>query len=353
MEDQQERLFWTDLARTAAIFSVVIVHVAADVITEWGRFSAGWWWAANLYDSFARGCVPFFVMLSGALLLPKEESYSDFFSRRFRRIFIPCVVWTLFYLGWKKIFYQPNLGFFEALKLVVNGGVYFHLWFLYIIIGLYLLTPVLREFVARVSRKTLLYFLLLWFLVSCVAPFWTGLDGKFFHTGLRFSLPMEMAQGFIGYFILGYVLRQTPVENKRGTALVVWSLSWLICFFGTYFLSRKCGGYQGLLYDNMAPNVVLYTASGFLLFKNAEGWLLSWPRALREWIVRLSGASFGIYLAHMAFLDILIKGRLGLTLKGDLFHPAWMIPLTALVVYGASFFTVRAIEKIPVLKRIV
>jgi len=100
--------------------------------------------------------------------------------------------------------------------------------------------------------------------------------------------------------------------------------------------------------------VVFYAAAAITLLKNAGPRMELWlGPAVRSWIVRLSGASFGIYLLHPMILDTLIKGRLGWTLKGDCFHPAWMIPLTAFVVYGFSFLVVFAIRKIPVLKRIV
>ena len=114
MEDRSENLFWVDVIRALVMFGVVLAHVSADVITEWGRFPASWWWAANIYDSFARGCVPVFVMVSGALLLPKDESYRSFFVKRFKRILIPFVVWTALYLLWERQFYLPSLGFSEA-----------------------------------------------------------------------------------------------------------------------------------------------------------------------------------------------------------------------------------------------
>ena len=85
------------------------------------------------------------------------------------------------------MFYVPALGFSGALRLAVNGGVCFHLWFLYLITGLYLITPILRVLVAQASRKDLLYLLTLWFLVSSVFPFWEGWDKLFWHSGLHFS----------------------------------------------------------------------------------------------------------------------------------------------------------------------
>ena len=354
MENRSENLFWVDMARAAVMFGVVLVHISADVITEWGRFPGSWWWAANIYDSLARGCVPVFIMLSGALLLPKTESYRDFFFKRFRRILIPAVVWTALYLFWKKQFYVPDLGFLDAFRLAVNGGVYFHLWFLYLIIGLYLITPLLRVLVAHASRRDLLYLLMLWFLVSSVLPFWEGWDKLFLHTGLHFKASAELAQGFMGYFVLGYYVRQTDTAMFRRSAYGVWFACLLICMVGTYLLSRHFHSFQTLFYDNLAPNGVFYAASFFMILKHAGPWIEAHLSVgLRNFVLNLSKASFGIYLIHPMILDILAKGRWGFILRGDILHPAWMIPFTTLVIYGLSFFVISLIRKIPVLKRIV
>lgn len=354
MENRRENLFWVDLARAVVMFGVVLVHASADVITEWGRFPGSWWWAANLYDSLARGCVPVFVMLSGALLLPKREGYREFFLKRFQRILIPALVWTALYLFWKKQFYMPGLGFPEAFRLAAGAGVHFHLWFIYLIAGLYVITPVLRVLTAHASRRDLLYWIILWFLVSSVFPFWEGGDKLLLHTGLRFKIPLELAQGFVGYFILGHLLLHSETSKFRYPACGVWVISFLACLFGTYFLSRQTHSFQVLFYDNMAPNVVFYAASFFLIMKQVGPVLETRMKGgLRNFVLALSKASFGIYLIHPMILDALAKGRWGFVLKGDVPHPALMIPLTALAIYGLSFLAVSVIQKIPVLKRIV
>ena len=105
-QKKQENLFWIDLIRVIASLGVIVIHVAADVITEWGAVPQGWWWTTHLYDSLVRGCVPVFIMVSGALLLPSQETLAEFFRKRFHRVMIPFLVWTVIYLLWKKVFYR-------------------------------------------------------------------------------------------------------------------------------------------------------------------------------------------------------------------------------------------------------
>jgi len=349
-----ENLLWVEIIRAVMILGVVFIHTSADVVTAWKTLPRDWWWAGNIYSSLARGCVPVFVMVSGALLLPKSESISVFFSKRFSRIFVPFVAWSLFYFLWKKVVLDSDLAFTEAPKQIINDDVYFHLWFLYLIAGLYLVTPVFRVIAAHASERVILYFLFLWFILTSVIPFLGRIDPYLLHTGLDFSIPVEPAQGFIGYFVLGYFIRRANTSAMVPAVAAVWIASLLFCVLGTYLISAPVNLVHLLFYDNMSPNVVLYAASFFLLMKHA-GQLLEpkiWPGP-RKFVAELSKASFGIYLIHPVFIHIFEKGLLGFFLRSDSFHPVYMIPLNALMVYSLSFGVVYSVQKIPYLKNIV
>lgn len=352
-EPQRENLLWVDLARVIATWCVILVHVAADVITEWGVLSKDWWWTANIYDSLARGAVAVFIMLSGALLLSKTESYLDFFRKRFDKILIPFFAWSLFYLLWRQHFYEPSLGPAEMLRRFATDRVYFHLWFLYVLTGLYLITPVLRVLVAHASKKDLVYFLALCFIVSFCLPFAETLSGLLGHP-FHIKLPMEPVQGFIGYFVLGYFIRKYVPEKAVPAAGALWIVSLLVCLFGTAWVCQRTTSFSPLFYDNMAPNIALYAAAFFILMKHAS------PRLERKMTVGrrrmttlVAKASFGIYLIHPMFIDILIRGRWGFSLKSNTPHPIFMIPLVTAVVYLLSLGAVLAIQKIPLLRKTV
>jgi surface polysaccharide O-acyltransferase-like enzyme len=354
MQKESKNLFWVDWVRTLTMFGVIVIHVSSDVITEWGNIPTGWWWTANLYDSLVRGCVPVFIMLSGALLLPVEEGYRDFFRKRFSRIAIPFAAWTLLYLLWKKFFYLPDLGFFEALQRVAGGNVCYHLWFLYVLGGVYLITPLLRILVAHASGRDIFYFLMIWFMITSGLPFAERSIELFTPYHFHVNIPIEPAQGFAGYFILGYFVRRYVTEKQVPLAWVGWILSLLVTVAGTGWLSSHFHAFQNPLYDNMAPNVVFYTASFFILMK-FMGPVIEKPMRplVRNLVLDLSKASFGIYLIHPIFLDVLEKGRLGFRLDATVGNPLWMIPLISIGVYLLSFLLIRWIQRIPYLKRIV
>lgn len=347
----KEKYFWVDVLRVFAIAAVVIVHVSADIVTEWSSVSRNGWWAANFYDSLARGAVPIFVMLSGALLLPQVESYRDFFRKRLQRILIPFVAWTVFYLLWRKYFYEPHMGVQEAVRRIANGEVHFHLWFLYLITGLYLMVPFLRIFAAHAGRRDMAYFLGLCFFIASLIPFWERLDDLFFHTGIRFHIPVEAARGFIGYFLLGFFLLRESKPSFFAGAGFGWFVAFLVCFLGSAWIVFHSNQFPTLFYDNMAPNVVFYAASFFIIVKETvpriEARLNS---GVKECLLSLSSASFGIYLIHPVFIDIFNHGRWGFVLKPAMGHPVWSIPLTAAAIYFCSYLAVLGMRKVPVLR---
>lgn len=350
-KEQKGPFLWVDVLRFFAIVAVVIIHVSADVVTEWRSVTWSGWWAANFYDTLVRGAVPVFVMVSGALLLPQAEGYRDFFRKRLKRILVPFVAWTVFYLLWRKHFYEPSLGFQEAVRRAACGEVHFHLWFLYLITGLYLLTPFLRVFTAHATRRDLAYFLGLCFFVASLVPFWENLDGLFFHTGLRFKIPVEAAQGFIGYFVLGFALLKGSKPSSIKGAVFLWLASFLVCFFGSGWVAFHANKFPILFYDNLAPNVVLYVASFFVIVKEITPRFEARVSAgVKQSLLSLSAASFGIYLIHPVFLDIFNHGRWGFTLTATTGNPAWSIPVTSLAVYLCSYLAVLLVRKVPFLK---
>jgi len=122
--------FGIDFARVVACLMVIVVHVAA---TNFYTFSDKWW-ATNFWDSLTRGCVPLFLMISGALLLNKDESLGVFIRKRFSKIIPPLLFWSLAYLALNNYRHVEPLTIMQ----IFLGPAMYHLWYLYAILGLYL-----------------------------------------------------------------------------------------------------------------------------------------------------------------------------------------------------------------------
>ena len=99
-----ERLAFLDMMRAYAIVLVVMVHVAGPVLYEFNTAPRSHWGIANAFDSFARPCVPLFVIISGFLLLDprkRDEPLGDFFKKRLLKVVVPYLFWAAFYIWWR------------------------------------------------------------------------------------------------------------------------------------------------------------------------------------------------------------------------------------------------------------
>ena len=192
-EKEFQPVQWVDFARLIAAFLVVLAHIEG-----WG---AGPDWASFFFYTISRIGVPFFFLMSGYLLLSKEEDVSVFLKKRALRIAIPFLVWSVLYdLLYSRPFEVDGVTFEGVLRMFVRilrgprGG---HLWFVYSLLGLYLLTPILRVFVSKAKPSELYYFIGLWFLAAPILYIVEGL------TPLRNGFDIYYVGGYVGYFLIG------------------------------------------------------------------------------------------------------------------------------------------------------
>lgn len=346
---QKEYLPWADLIRVVAIFLVVTVHVSGQVTNIWGKVPESDWIIANIYGGIARICVPLFFMISGYLLLPRSESLEIFYRKRMPRVVIPFLAWSLIYLGWY-CGSHPGMCTPPLIQnLLFVQGTYYHLWFMYSLIGIYLILPVLRLLVQpEADRKILWYFIGLWLIFQSVLNF-----ARYFGD-FRIGISAPLTNGFVGFFILGYLLG--PWRLTRSTAILTtaaWILATLVTIFGTYYLTQDSRKFENYFYGFTTPNVIVASAASFLLLKwIAETWKGS-SQGTQLFIRSLAAASFGIYLVHVLVIEVLAGMVPGIQLDSFMGHPAWSIPLVCILVFFASFLIVLGLQKVPALNRIV
>jgi len=341
-------IYWVDLIRVVAVFQVILVHLSYVIFFKEELLSSNWV-AANFYDSLSRMGVPLFFMVSGYLLLGKREPLADFFRKRFWKVGIPTLFWSVAYLLWSVEAYRNGtmspLGIaLSMLKAIYLGNVEIHLWFLYILIGIYLVVPILRVFVSAASRRDLTYFIILWFVATPLFELAQRM------LGFPTALVIPVVTGYVGYFMLGYLLAELQLDRRgRILSIVGIILAVAVTFFGTNMLSAQAGPIDAYFYSYFSPPTVLATICGFFLLKDLGQKLGKVGGLVRT----VSATSFGIYLIHIFVVELLRKGALGFRLYAWMGPSVYMIPLTALAVFFLSFVVVFVLRKIPVLKMLV
>ncbi|MFA6151832.1 MAG: acyltransferase family protein [Chitinophagaceae bacterium] len=333
---------WANNMRACATIAVICLHTASHVFFQYKDIPYGAWLWANAYDGLARFCVPVFVMLSGALLLSKDYELEDFLKKRLSRIVFPLIFWSLAYTLFTILQNHSEqnqwMNWIETLKLIyynLRDGSSYHLWYVYMIIGLYLFVPIIRIWIKNADEMQILYFLAIWLLVLLLNQ---PLLRKF-----RPAVDFSYFSGYLGYFVLGYYLSVKKFQSRRIISLSIagFVLGNLITFFGTAYLTRKSGEPIQYFYENMTINILLVSVSFFMFFKNV---VLRKTRFSALCINFLNRYSYGIYLVHVLFLMLLAEYKI----SGESTHPSIGIPIVVLICLTLSSITVYLVNKIPV-----
>lgn len=376
------REIWIDWLRVIACFMVFVVHSTEPfylggegslILTEGDAF-----WS-SFFDTFVRSCVPLFVIASSYLQFPIHYSTGEFFKRRALRILVPFAIWTVVYAC---VWGEPAENFRNLLlNFNYSSG---HLWFVYMLIGVYLLMPLLSPWAEKVGKKELQAYLGIWLFTTLIPLFRDWFSG--FSTTVIYGpsgLPRQALfplwgeaswnaygtfyymSGFIGYLLLGLYFRRFVGELSWKKTLAI-SIPCYLAGFAVAFI-----GFLGRVYE---------TADGTFpvggLVEKAVWWETTWindtigvalmaiawiliirkikceGRFYKNVLLPVSKASYGIYLMHLLLLVPicgLFRSKLGLGTEGLLGF--WTTPVqilgAATVGFICSAIVAVIIHKIP------
>lgn len=327
LSNPSKRLVWLDFTRLIAMFSVVCCHCCdpfnfcpeplppnIEEIKLWGAI-----WGAAL-----RPCVPLFVMITGALLLPIKDDTFPFYRKRIGRVFWPFLIWSIIYalfpwltgvLGQSPQFilhffpYSGEEAMRQSLQVSLDyiaqipfnfSPIAVHAWYIYLLIGLYLYMPIFSAWVERASERGKIYFLGAWAVTTLlpyyfeyVSPYvWGSCSWNNFHMLYYFA-------GFNGYLLLGHWLRHHEQPTVR---ILLWGIpafivGWAVTFFGFRHVTALPDCPPELLelfFTYNSLNVVLMTAPIFMLCQKVH---IKSPR-MRRLLANLTTCGFGIYMVH-------------------------------------------------------
>jgi len=258
-----------------------------DIIRESAHVATASWHFANIIDSLARPCVPLFVMISGALLLSPSKPYH--LQKRLNSIVIPLITISLVYGLWYA-YHDPTYPFWQNIQMAWYKPLSYHLWFSYMMIGLYLLAPILRH----IAENKILtrYFLIIWFFFSIIIE---GLRPLFGYWLGDWSLNLH--GGYLGYFLLGYVLANWKIPIKYYNFTILWIGGFVITAIGMWASMVFAGSYSEVTYAFVAPSVFMMCVGAFITIKHLCKDKISPPL-----IANLGKLSYGVYLYHIIFV---------------------------------------------------
>lgn len=332
-------LYHYDCLRTLACILIVGIHVTDGIVITEEIFNYQWWFKIISQTIFRVG-LPVFFILSGALILNnKEEKLSSFYKKRFIKIGVPLLLFSLFYLFINKYgttIFEPST-FIVAIKQILAKYVEGHLWFVYTILGLYIVVPFIKVMLNNLSDKMLIDLIVLIIIIRIIYTYLPAI-------GINIGISKIMFFSWLDYFIVGYFLTKdiSTIYYKKI------EIAGFISFILSIFILRNLPNFNIGLYD-MSPTMFFMASTLFIIFEKNRTVINS----NKKWyypIHILSKYSFTIYLIHRYVLDnILNSNGINASFHGIILGTTITIVLTLII----SLFIAIVVDNIimnPIIK---
>lgn len=348
---KKEKIMYLDVARILATIAVVLVHVAS-MEPNWTNyeFSSPEWGVFCSYAAITKWAAPIFCLISGALFLDPDRNVptKKLYTHNIPRIITSLVFWSCVYVVNLIVMFNIDFTRAEFIKRVAGG--YYHQWYLYMIIGFYILVPVLRKITA--DKQLTKYITAVTILFHFVVPFiqfhpkfdWTtAVTNKMF-----ISLP-----GYLAYFLLGYYINKFDLSKLTKSFIYVGGVvSFVFTVTQTLAKTIENDAYYNPYTNYNSVTVLIQTVFIFVLIKDVCG-KINFNKNGTKTISTLSKDTFAIYQMHPLIIMLLTK-YLGFTSTSALsfeLPPIVAIPLLLLITYVISELASHILNKIPIVKK--
>ena len=209
---------------------------------------------------------------------------------------------------------------------IINGilnGPYYQFWYLYMLAGLYLLTPILRIFLAHAEDNLVKYLVVLWLLGAAFIPV-AGIL-----TTYQLNNEVLTITGYVGYFVLGTYL--LTVQVRRQTLSLFMILGVALTAIGTYIIAGTVGGGEMYFFQQyLSPTIILAAVMVFLLLitvKPAPVQKETKPSKVNKFVKLISVNSLPIFLFHVMVLETIQRGYLGFAINGNTINSIIGVPI--------------------------
>ena len=340
----KKKTSYIEFLRVLATFIVVIDHVAVVALSQFPKQAT-----VNksiIYYSLRHSfhaAVPIFVMITGYLLLnPEREIPLEKIIKKYVfKILVVLFSFGTFYSWLELIFDSHKISILQLPKAIYNviiGKTWDHMWYLYMLIGLYFIIPILKKFINSATKKDLDYFLIINIIFLSIFP----MINYLLKINIGFTIPI--ATLYPAYLVLGYYIGNDYISIKNKYLFLIGAIDILV-FISASVLDMKYGLTQFRKLGEFNSIFVLsFGIFLFMIIKQAKDFCNKHYNII---IKLISRCSFGIYIIHMFFINILYKV---LKLNPLNYNSLILIPF-AIIVFALSFISTYIFTKIPIIKK--
>lgn len=354
---KKNRIVSLDILRVIATYGVIIIHTVAEYWWNGSVYSSEWI-SHSVWNGMTRWAVPMFIMISSVLFIGDEsERRERTMTKNIIRIFTAFLFWSIIY-AICDFAQNPHLGVIDILSRLIKG--HFHMWFLFTIVGLYLVVPIVKCIVA--NEKVCKYYLVLAFFCAFLIPsaieFYSiicditqndklniilnAIEGSWYD--MHFSIPTDYAV----YFVLGiYLYNITINKNQRKIIYLLSIIGFLGAIIIPICISKLDGNPHSEIFNNFNIFVLFESVGVFVFIDNIFAKVKD-DSYLTRTLGSISDNCFGVYLMHIIVMKCIIK-YIGLSTID--FAPIIAIPLISLINFVLCVCATRIIKSIPILNK--
>ncbi|WP_380181846.1 acyltransferase [Kalamiella sp. sgz302252] len=329
------------LLTLVATWLVILLHTAAIPFSYFHQA----WSVSVMYEALGRIAFPLFLLIAGYVSLNKNESLLSTLKTRVLDLVIPLIFWSIVYIIYNKTINADTTPV-SVLELLSTPA-YPHLWFIYTMILLYLVTPLLNTFIQNGSQQRVNYTVTVWFVLASVYMLFDNVKANLLE-GHAVPTPsnIDMVVYLSGFYIIGGVARRFDINPKVVISGIIFILSAVLTAVMTYSLSISTFAPNQIFLFYSAPTIVVVSLACFFMLLNAP---VNYSRRARCLIQSLSRLSLGIFFVHLMILETLLK-LLHIEFEGYL--SMLTIPAVALLCFVLSAGVTWLLRLLPWVRRI-
>lgn len=334
--NKNQRVIWADFLKILSIFMVIVLHISTKNM-----------WQVNvgdrvftiftLYSLITRWAVPVFFMVSGSFLLnPEKEISNSKIKKYIFRLVVAFIGWSFVYAIFNTFIAWDFSWDTAAERIWTNfyTGPY-HFWFLFVMLGMYIILPMLRKICKISTKKELEYFLLIFCIFTVILPTLKKMEILNVLVLWLDNLKVSFVTGYVGLYVLGYYLKKYPFcKTNKGAlcTLFVGVISLVLSAVLTFVWEHNTGMRDEFWQGNLNITVVPQAVAIYSLVQYFDKWLAE-NKVIVKFTNLVASKIFIIYLCHDIFISLLEYWNFT-TIK---YNSLWSIPLFSIVVFLCSF----------------
>lgn len=326
-------IVWIDNARAISCILVIVTHVLGPWIYQLQQLDNINQFFLLFFFTISKLCTPTFLMISGSLLIQKEYKDLNPHKKRTKRLVNTFMIWSLVYLIFYTLLnvsrgshYTASTYFYFVKDSMLYGSAY-HLWFMYLIIGLYLFMPAISKIVKRISTFQFILFFILW-TVSLIYIQYSELN-SLLHLLLS-------TIGYIGYLLIGYIINKYKINERIRIryASIIFIIGIITTLYLAYSQLNFTKNIQANTFHRLNLNIAFVSIGFFMMIKS---FMFKHPL-----FIKISKNSFGIYYIHLFAIMFLNKLWVIQSSKYILIS----LVLFSLITFLLSYVLIENIEKL-------